>query len=158
MEPISRFFRLSADGVANTLRAGTDGARGAFTSPRPIHYLFPRCITVRAMARLHGFPDWFRLQATKWHGARPVGNAVAPPLARAIGSALLTAMAVEPTRPREVLEPGDKMLLDFTVSQAAVYWNVVSPIGRRDQKSGARKRKQSEIEAASVAFASVAAE
>src|SRR5262249_26663612 len=32
-EPISRFFKLPADGVSNTLRAGTDAARGAFTSP-----------------------------------------------------------------------------------------------------------------------------
>ena len=79
VEPISRFFRLSPDGLSNTLRAGTDGARGAFTSPRPIHYRFPRCVTVREMARLHGFPDWFRFNATKWHGARQIGNAVAPP-------------------------------------------------------------------------------
>ena len=49
---ISRFFKLPADGLSNTLRAGTDGARGAFTSPRPIHFAYPRCITVREMARL----------------------------------------------------------------------------------------------------------
>jgi DNA (cytosine-5)-methyltransferase 1 len=54
-EPISRFFKLRSQGVSNTLRAGTDGARGAFTSPRPIHYEHARCITVREMARLHGF-------------------------------------------------------------------------------------------------------
>merc|ERR1711916_344633 len=59
IEPISRFYKLSESGVSNTLRAGTDSSRGAFTSPRPIHYLYPRCITVREMARLHGFPDWF---------------------------------------------------------------------------------------------------
>ena len=33
VEPISRFFKLPAGGLSNTLRAGTDGARGAFTSP-----------------------------------------------------------------------------------------------------------------------------
>ena len=77
VEPISRFFKLSETGVCNTLRAGTDGARGAFTSPRPIHYRYDRCVTVREMARLHGFPDWFRFNATKWHGARQIGNAVA---------------------------------------------------------------------------------
>ena len=38
VESISRLYRLSKDGVSNTLRAGTDSARGAFTSPRPIHY------------------------------------------------------------------------------------------------------------------------
>src|SRR5699024_1419550 len=53
VEPISRFFKLPARGVSNTLRAGTDSARGAFTSPRPIHYRYDRCITVREMARLH---------------------------------------------------------------------------------------------------------
>ena len=35
VEPISRFYKLSPDGLSNTLRAGTDSARGAFTSPRP---------------------------------------------------------------------------------------------------------------------------
>ena len=84
VEPISRFFKLSSKGLSNTLRAGTDGARGAFTSPRPIHYSHARCVTVREMARLHGFPDWFRLHSTKWHGARQIGNAVPPPLARSI--------------------------------------------------------------------------
>lgn len=78
VEPISRFLKLNPAGLSNTLRAGTDGARGAFTSPRPIHYKHNRCITVREMARLHGFPDWFRFHATKWHGARQIGNAVPP--------------------------------------------------------------------------------
>ena len=89
VEPISRFFRLPSNGVSNTLRAGTDSARGAFTSPRPIHYTYSRCVTVREMARLHGFPDWFRFHETKWHGARQIGNAVAPPLARHIGEEVL---------------------------------------------------------------------
>jgi DNA (cytosine-5)-methyltransferase 1 len=35
VEPISRFLKLPPEGLANTLRAGTDGSRGAFTSPRP---------------------------------------------------------------------------------------------------------------------------
>lgn len=56
-EPISRFHKLDPDGVCNTLRAGTNTDRGAFTSPRPIHYLYPRCITVREAARLHSYPD-----------------------------------------------------------------------------------------------------
>jgi DNA (cytosine-5)-methyltransferase 1 len=47
VEPISRFFRLAPDGQSNTLRAGTDSARGAFTSPRPIHYKYARCVSVR---------------------------------------------------------------------------------------------------------------
>lgn len=38
VEPVSRFYKLPSYGLSNTLRAGTDSARGAFTSPRPIHY------------------------------------------------------------------------------------------------------------------------
>jgi len=77
-EPISRFFKPSAVGQCNTLRAGTDSARGAFTSPRPIHPTFPRVITVREAARIHSYPDWFRFHATKWHGFRQIGNSVPP--------------------------------------------------------------------------------
>ena len=158
VEPISRFFRLAAGGVANTLRAGTDGARGAFTSPRPVHHLFARCVTVREMARLHGFPDWFRFHVTKWHGARQIGNAVAPPLARALGASLFEAIGAAPQTPREVLDLGDRGLLELTASRAASFWGVDNPIGRRDQKSGARKRKQADIEAGIPAFFGVAAE
>ncbi len=146
VEPISRFFRLSPDGVSNTLRAGTDGARGAFTSPRPIHYRYARCITVREMARLHGFPDWFRLHVTKWHGARQVGNAVPPPLARAIATEVMKAMGVSPVRPSRMIPLGAEELLRFDLSQAAAYWEVDRPASKRDRKSGAKKRKQEEIE------------
>ena len=148
VEPISRFFKLSPFGLANTLRAGTDGARGAFTSPRPIHYAHPRCITVREMARLHGFPDWFRFHATKWHGARQVGNSVPPPLARAVARAVLQALDLTPARPNEVLSLGDPSLLYLEMSEAAEHFGVIAPSSRRDRKSGTRKRKQYETEAA----------
>ncbi|WP_199178701.1 DNA cytosine methyltransferase [Acidimangrovimonas sediminis] len=147
VEPISRFFKLPADGVSNTLRAGTDSARGAFTSPRPIHYAYDRCITVREMARLHGFPDWFRFNATKWHGARQIGNAVPPPLARAVASSIISSLGVRPTRPSKALELGDEALLKMGNKEAAAHFGVANPIGRRDKKSGAKKRKQHEIEA-----------
>lgn len=148
VEPISRFFRLPPEGLSNTLRAGTDGARGAFTSPRPIHYKYARCITVREMARLHGFPDWFRLQSTKWHGARQIGNAVPPPLARAVASQIISALGIEPTRPADVIPLGDPKLLYMEMSDAAEHFGVERPSSRRDRKSGAKKRKQHEIEAA----------
>lgn len=151
VEPISRFYRLPPNGLSNTLRAGTDGARGAFTSPRPIHYQYPRCITVREMARLHGFPDWFRLHATKWHGARQIGNAVPPPLARAVAGAVVRALGCKPSRPRRSLSLGDEALLYMDLSEAARYFGVEPPASRRDRKSGARKRKQHETEAARLA-------
>jgi DNA (cytosine-5)-methyltransferase 1 len=146
VEPISRFFRLSPDGLSNTLRAGTDGARGAFTSPRPIHFAHARCITVREMGRLHGYPDWFRFQATKWHGARQVGNSVPPPLARAIASSIIATLGVRPEQPKRVLELGNPALLYTEMSSAAAHFGVQAPSGRRDRKSGAKKRKQHEIE------------
>jgi DNA (cytosine-5)-methyltransferase 1 len=146
VEPISRFFRLSATGVSNTLRAGTDSSRGAFTSPRPIHYKRARCVTVREMARLHGFPDWFRLHETKWHGARQIGNAVPPPLARSVALEVMRALGKKPTKPRMAVGLGDRHLLRMDPSQAANFWAIPNPIGRRDRKSGAKKRKQIEIE------------
>lgn len=151
VEPISRFFKLPRHGVANTLRAGTDAARGAFTSPRPIHYKHPRCVTVREMARLHGFPDWFRLHSTKWHGARQIGNAVAPPLAKAIAGKIVQALRIEPMRPVDPIDLGDPSLLTMGVTEAARHWGIESPIGRRDRKSGVKKRKQHETEAARLA-------
>lgn len=146
VEPISRFFKLPRNGVSNTLRAGTDGARGAFTSPRPIHYRYARCITVREMARLHGFPDWFRFNVTKWHGARQIGNAVPPPLARAIATQIIQALGVEPTRPNQTLSLGNSELLALDLSQASAHFDVARPHSKRDRKSGAKKRKQEEIE------------
>jgi DNA (cytosine-5)-methyltransferase 1 len=146
VEPISRFFKLHPQGVCNTLRAGTDAARGAFTSPRPIHYAHPRCVTVREMARLHGYPDWFRFHVTKWHGARQVGNSVAPPVARAVAAEVLTALGASPCRPSRTLTLGGVDLLSMDMGEAAEFWSVPVPIGRRDRKSGLRKRKQMDIE------------
>jgi len=147
VEPISRLFKLPADGVSNTLRAGTDAARGAFTSPRPIHYNYARCVTVREMARLHGFPDWFRFQATKWHGARQIGNSVPPPLAQAVAGEIIRALGVRRARPTVAIDLGDTSLLTMNSAQASAHFGVENPIGRRDKKSGAKKRSQAEIEA-----------
>lgn len=146
VEPISRFYRLPPEGLSNTLRAGTDSARGAFTSPRPIHFKHSRCVTVREMARLHGFPDWFRFHATKWHGARQVGNAVPPPMGRAVATNILEALNKKPSRPSQSIELGEAGLLYIEMSKAATIFGVQAPTGKRDRKSGAKKRKQQEIE------------
>jgi DNA (cytosine-5)-methyltransferase 1 len=151
-EPISRFYKLSAKGLSNTLRAGTDGARGAFTSPRPIHPEHDRCVTVREMARLHGYPDWFRLHETKWHGARQIGNSVPPPLARAVAARLIEALGYEPVRPFETVDLGSTELLGLTVSQAAAHFGIAAPPSKRDRKSGAKKRKQVDIERTRLAY------
>jgi DNA (cytosine-5)-methyltransferase 1 len=118
-EPVSRFRKLDPDGLCNTLRAGTDSARGAFTSPRPIHPSLPRVITVREAARLHSYPDWFRLHVTKWHGFRQIGNSVPPLLARAVGSEIMRAMNKTPTKPTKTLVREEEELLELDMSAAA---------------------------------------
>ena len=134
-EAISRFRRLDPSGLCNTLRAGTDSARGAHTSPRPIHPWLPRVITVREAARLHSYPDWFRLHATKWHGCRQIGNSVPPLLARALASELLKAQEIEPFKPKKVIDRGQERLLYLDMSNASRYFQVpLNTIAQRSRK------------------------
>jgi DNA (cytosine-5)-methyltransferase 1 len=134
-EPISRFFKLPLNGQCNTLRAGTDSARGAFTSPRPIHPTLPRVITVREAARLHSYPDWFRFHATKWHGFRQIGNSVPPLLGRAVAGCIMRALGVTPSKPNALIGTGDAALLTFTMRQAADHFGLpASVIGQRTRK------------------------
>ncbi|MDK1399871.1 DNA cytosine methyltransferase [Pseudomonas protegens] len=123
-EPVSRFRKLPLDGLCNTLRAGTDSARGAFTSPRPIHPTLPRVITVREAARLHSFPDWFRFHTTKWHGFRQIGNSVPPLLGRAVASSIIQALGIAPSKPLEALKLGNPKQLSLDMSKAAKYFEV----------------------------------
>jgi len=133
-EPISRFHKLDPHGVCNTLRAGTNTDRGAFTSPRPIHYLYPRCITVREAARLHSYPDWFRFHVTKWHGFRQIGNSVPPMLARAVAGEIIKAMRLRPQPPKGILQLGNPNLLSMTLAEAAAYYGVsTGVIAKRDR-------------------------
>lgn len=135
-EPISRFRKLAPTGLCNTLRAGTDSARGAFTSPRPIHPFHPRVITVREAARLHSYPDWFRFHSTKWHGFRQIGNSVPPLLARAVAGEIIKALGVKPIKPQKVLLPGDTDLLTFNMGDAAQHFEVPhDTIAQRLRKS-----------------------
>jgi DNA (cytosine-5)-methyltransferase 1 len=124
VEPVSRFLRLDPSGLCNTLRAGTGSERGAYTSPRPVHPKYPRVISVREAARLHSFPDWFRLHRTKWHGFRQVGNAVAPLVGRAVGAEIAKALAVSPPIPTNVRVLGSPDLLDLTMVEATQHFGV----------------------------------
>jgi DNA (cytosine-5)-methyltransferase 1 len=98
------------------------------------------------MARLHGFPDWFRFHETKWHGARQIGNAVPPPMARAVASQIIHSIGTEPSHPKGLQRLGDPKLLRMNTREAAEHFDVPVPIGKRDRKSGARKRRQEDIE------------
>lgn len=140
-EPISRFRKLPPNGLCNTLRAGTDSARGAFTSPRPIHPFLPRVITVREAARLHSYPDWFRFHMTKWHGFRQIGNSVPPLLGRAVASEIMKALGVKPRKPKLLLQTGELDLLAFDMGAASRYFQVPrDTIAQRTRKQNANQQ------------------
>ena len=122
LETISRFYKLSPQGLCNTLRAGTASDRGSFTAPRPIHPLTPRCITVREAARLHSYPDWFRFHVTKWHGFRQIGNSVPPRLAQAVASEIIKALESKVSKPNKSYDLGEEKLLQLKMSQATQYY------------------------------------
>lgn len=85
---ISKSTRLDPDGYCPTLRAGTGPEKGSYQAVRPIHYGRARVITPREAARLQGFPDWYKLPDTIWHGFRQIGNSVSP----IAGEQVLTAI------------------------------------------------------------------
>lgn len=138
-ESVSRFYKLNCQGICNTLRAGTPSNRGAFTSPRPIHPLIPRCITVREAARLHSYPDWFRFHATKWHGFRQIGNSVPPLLAKAVATEIVHALRLLPLKPKDKKQLEDRSILQLNMSQAAQMYDVpahvIEPRTRQQSKT-----------------------
>ncbi|MBE9216785.1 DNA cytosine methyltransferase [Plectonema cf. radiosum LEGE 06105] len=134
-EPISHFHKLAKNGICKTLRAGTPRNRGAFTSPRPIHPITPRCITVREAARLHSYPDWFRFHTTKWHGFRQIGNSVPPIFAKAIATEIIRILEITPVKPQRQIQLGDDSLLQLNMLQAAAKFgvseNIIEPRKRK---------------------------
>lgn len=89
-----RVFPMAHDEPAPTITTLPDDV---------LHYCEPRILTVRECARLQSFPDWFEFRGKFTTGGdrrkrecpryTQVGNAVPPLLARAIGGALLSALA-----------------------------------------------------------------
>lgn len=151
VEKISRFLRLDLNGLCNTLRAGTDSARGAHTSPRPIHPTIPRVITVREAARLHSYPDWFRPHVTKWHGFRQIGNSVPPLLGRAIAATIMAALGGTPEKPGHTIRLGDPKLLSMNMGEAASHFSVArTVIAQRERKLSASSISVSEIAGTAV--------
>jgi DNA (cytosine-5)-methyltransferase 1 len=131
-EPKSRFYKLDPASPSNTLRAGTDSGRGAFTAPRPIHYAQPRCITIREGARLHSFPDWFQFNLTIWHGFRQIGNAVAPLFAKRLADQIAAQLGVPNDSTVRLLPQQDESLIRMSMSEACKYYAVpFDTIGKR---------------------------
>ncbi len=125
VEQVSRFLKLAPDGLSNTLRAGTARNKGAHTAPRPIHYLMPRCISIREAARLHTFPDWFEFHRTIWHGFREIGNAVIPLMAKSLGMSIIDCLNVNLSSLEiRKLHPIDDTILHYNLGQASDYWQV----------------------------------
>lgn len=141
-EPVSRLFKLDADGLSNTLRAGTPTEKGSFTAPRPIHYHLPRCISIREAARLHTFPDWFQFHRKVWHGFREIGNAVLPLLAQKLAAQVIQSLAIEvDSLPQKTIIISQTNRLDYTLSQASQYWDIPPHLvpRRRRPKSSFKK-------------------
>jgi DNA (cytosine-5)-methyltransferase 1 len=82
---LDTYGRLAWDLPAGTITARFD----SFTRGRFGHPVDDRSITLREGARLQGFPDDFVFLGNREEGARMIGNAVPPPLAKAFGSALM---------------------------------------------------------------------
>jgi DNA (cytosine-5)-methyltransferase 1 len=79
------WLRLHADRPALTVMSNNGGSA--------VHPWLPRTLSVREMARLQGFPDWFRFEGGMTTGRVQVGNAVPPPLAQHVALALRPALA-----------------------------------------------------------------
>lgn len=140
-EIVSRNPRLNPTAQSTTLRAGTGRDHGSFSAARPIHYDYPRVITVREAARLHSFPDWFRLHVTKWHGFRQVGNSVPPLLARAVAQSVVGALGSSPSEGSRI-ELGDPALLEMSLHEAADHFGYARSLLPKDSRllGGSGKR------------------
>ena len=95
IDPGYRRGRIYADRPSATIRAGGGyGPRGNHLAGfhPPIHYKFPRQLTVRESARIQGFPDTWIFQGSKTAQGRQVGNAVPPPLAGAVARMVVKAI------------------------------------------------------------------
>lgn len=101
VDPNYRRARLDPERPSTTIRAGggygpNGNHLGGFHPP--IHYKFPRQLTVREAARIQGFPDEWIFEGPKTIQGRQVGNAVAPPVAAAVAQEVAKALVASRTR------------------------------------------------------------
>lgn len=86
-------LELRFDGIAGCLRTPEGGSSKQFLVVKKDGRVRARLLTVREAARLMGAPDDFVLPGTYNDGYRAMGDAVALPVARFIGEALLVKIA-----------------------------------------------------------------
>ena len=70
---------------------GVEGRTIADASPSANHQGMPK-LTVRMAARIQGFPDDWQFSGKKTAAYRQVGNALPPPVARAVGMSIARAL------------------------------------------------------------------
>lgn len=90
------YGRLEWDGQCPTLTAGFD----SFTRGRYGHPEQNRSLTLREGALLQGFPEQFRFYGTRHDVRLQIGNAVAPPVAKAAGEAIIRVLCRQNIQPR----------------------------------------------------------
>lgn len=83
------YGRLEWDNQCPTLTAGFD----SFTRGRYGHPEQNRSLTLHEGALLQGFPEQFRFMGTRHDVRLQIGNAVAPPVARAAGEAVMRVLS-----------------------------------------------------------------
>lgn len=84
------YGRLEWTGVCPTITGGFDNfSRGRFGHPEE-----NRALTAREASRLQGFPDDFIFSGNRGEVRSQIGNAVPPPLAKAIGIEILRSLLV----------------------------------------------------------------
>jgi len=66
---------------------------GTPSSSRCVHPYQNRALSTREGARLQGFPDWYKFAGSKTSKNLQIGNAVPPPLGKALGEMMLRAAA-----------------------------------------------------------------
>jgi DNA (cytosine-5)-methyltransferase 1 len=95
------YGRLEWDGQCPTLTAGFDSfSRGRYGHPQQ-----NRSLTLREGALLQGFPEQFRFMGTRHDVRLQIGNAVAPPVARAAGEAVMRVLLGSNARPKNAQWP-----------------------------------------------------
>jgi DNA (cytosine-5)-methyltransferase 1 len=88
-----QFLELRFDGVAGCLRTPQGGSSKQFLVVKHGDEIHARALSPREAARLMGAPDTFKLPGTPNDGYKAMGDAVAAPVARFVGSAFLIKLA-----------------------------------------------------------------